>query len=271
MSMIDLDNSFVRVNNESSSKGNQKKFYKDGYWIKLDNEKCFEGLAEEFASVFASCIVDFPHVVYNTEVFNYNDDIYNGCYSQNMLTPVTEFISLKRLLRQNNIPLNIFLVNNDATEPIERVVNEILNITGINIFSYLNRLLFFDTLIINEDRHYMNLGVCKTEGIFSEAPCFDNGSSLFCVNWSYRKKKSLDENLASIKSAARPFSKFYDVTNNALLKLGAKPLYIKYNCLKDVLNNYHNNIYSVEQQELIKNVLIKNLDYYRDKGIYVYV
>jgi hypothetical protein len=36
--MFDLS-SAIPVQNESSSKGNQLKFYHQGYWIKLDNDR----------------------------------------------------------------------------------------------------------------------------------------------------------------------------------------------------------------------------------------
>ena len=54
--MFDLS-SVIPVQNESSSKGNQLKFYHQGYWIKLDNDRCYEGLAEEFVSKFEDLII----------------------------------------------------------------------------------------------------------------------------------------------------------------------------------------------------------------------
>ena len=144
--------------------------------------------------------------------------------------------------------------------------------TGINIFQYLNRLLYFDTLILNEDRHYMNLGVAydKSNG-FMQASCFDNGSSMFCTNWTYRKTKTLSENLQAAKSVARPFSKFYDNQILALQKLGAKPLKISKVNLDDIFVNYNSVFYNREQQDLALSVLKARLDYNTDKGVFVYV
>lgn len=82
--MITID-SFDVVKSETSSKGNQHKFYKDGYWIKLDSNKNSEGLAEEFASVFASCIQGFNYVKYKSIQVEYNSNIYNACISHNTL------------------------------------------------------------------------------------------------------------------------------------------------------------------------------------------
>ncbi len=270
--MIVIDNTFEVRESESSSKGNQIKFYKQGYWFKLDNDRCYEGLSEEIAYLFGSCIIDFPCVQYKTEQFIYRDEEYKGCYCPNMYTPTTEFISLRRLLKQNNQALNIFIKEEDTRVNIKNVVEIIGTYTGLNIFPYLNNILFFDTLILNEDRHYMNLGVAydNLQG-FGLASCFDNGSSLFCTNWTYRKTKSLEENLQSARSVGRPFSKFYDEQIKALQDLGARPLQIRYNDVEKLLTQYNSQIYNREQQELALSVLKARLDYYKDKGIYMYV
>ena len=116
--MIGVD-SFVEVLNESSSKGNQHKFYKDGFWVKLDNHNQSEGLAEEFISLFEDCIYNFPHVEYKSDVIMYNDNTYTGCYSYNMYcNPNISFISCRNLFTQYNIPLNIFIKEDDIARNI---------------------------------------------------------------------------------------------------------------------------------------------------------
>jgi hypothetical protein len=181
------------------------------------------------------------------------------------------FISLRRLFRQNNIPLNIFIKNEKPEVNIRNVVSEVQRLTGLDISQYLFRLLFLDALILNEDRHYMNLGVV-TDGVnFYEAQCFDNGSSLFCTNWTYRKRKSFEENMQSAKSIARPFSKFYDRQVQACINLGAKPLVINRNKLDGFLSNYSNPLYSGERIELVKAVLKNRLGYYYNQGVYILV
>lgn len=262
--MISVD-SFQEVLNESSSKGNQHKFYKDGIWVKVDNQFCFEGLAEEFVSLFEECIYDFPFVKYKSEVIEYNDNPYLGCYSYNMYNNLdVAFISCRRLFRQNNIPLNIFVKDEDISKNILNVVDKIYKITSVSTLEYIGRLLMLDCLIINEDRHYMNLGVCQNikTGDFGLAPCFDNGSSLFCTNWTYRKRKTFAENIQSAKSVARPFSKFFDKQLNAVLKLGCKPLVIDRSKVNWLLSNYYNNLYPDEVIKRIKDVLVNRLNYY---------
>lgn len=269
--MIILD-SYKSVVSEGTSKGNQLKLYNDGYWIKLDNNRCSEGLAEEFVSLFCDCIIDFPHVRYKTDKFLYKDDEYLGCYSYNMYNDIgVSFISFRNLLRRNNIPLNIFIKDSDTSKNIINTIETIGRLTGVNISNYLFRLLFLDALIINEDRHYMNIGLAIKDNTFYEAECFDNGSSLFCTNWTYRKKKTFEENIASGKSVARPFSKFFDTQVSACIKLGAKPLCINKNKLDILLKNYYNNLYSDELNNRIKLVLTNRLNYYTNTGVFVYV
>ena len=119
--MIVLDNE-KEILTEGTSNGNQTKFYKNGYWIKLDNQGCSEGLAEEFVSLFCDCIYDFSHVMYKTNKFLYKDIEYNGCMSYNMYDRIdVEFISLRKLLRQCGVPLNICIREQDIKKNIYNV------------------------------------------------------------------------------------------------------------------------------------------------------
>ena len=268
--MINLDG-FNTVISESSSKGNQLKFYYQGYWIKLDNDRCYEGLAEEFVSKFEDLIIDFPHVDYKTDLFNYNDEIYKGCYSYNMYDDKdVVFYSLRHVLKMNNIPLSIFTKEEDIAVNMKNVINSVGNRAGVDISTYLFRLLLIDALIINEDRHYMNLGICIKGNTAAQAPCFDNGASLFCTNWTYRKTRSLEENMKMASSVARPFSEFYDKQVDACIRLGAKPLQIYKRGLDQLMMYYHNPLYD-KMNNLIKAVLSDRLAYYYNKGVYEYV
>ena len=269
--MIKIDD-FSIVTSECSSKGNQHKFYNNGYWVKLDNERCFEGLAEEFVSRFESLILDFPYVEYKTDLFSLNGDEYKGCYCYSMYNDVNVvFYSLRHIFRSNNIPLNIFIKEEDTAKNIQNVIMTIFTLTGVDITSYIFRLLFLDALIINEDRHYMNLGVCCKGNQYAQSACFDNGASLFCTNWTYRKTKSLEENIASAMSVARPFSKFFDKQVDACIRLGAKPLQIYKKGLDLLMISYHNPLYDDKMNNLVKAVLSDRLAYYYNKGVYEFV
>lgn len=266
--MLNLDSVAV-VTTDSSSKGNQRKFYYNGYWIKLDSQNCSEGLAEDFVSKFCQCIVNFPFVLYSSSQYEYLDSVYTGCFSQNMYNRLDiSFVSLRNLLRQWGVRQDIFFRSSDTAENISNVVELVRSRLGLNLLDYFRRLLMLDCLIINEDRHLMNLGVCycKSDGKFYEAPCFDNGSSLFCVNWTYRRRKSLEENIAFSRSVARPFSKFYDVQLEALLRLGCSPLQISRFGVGQLLSVYSNPLYTDELNTRVKAVLYNRLEYYCGKA-----
>lgn len=269
--MICVD-SFSPVLGEGTSKGNQHKFYNKGYWIKLDGINACEGLAEELVSLIEGCILDFSYVRYKTDLFSYNEVSYRGCISYNMYNRLdTSFISLRNLFRQHHIPLNIFVKDEDICRNIMSVVNTVVHLTGLNIFPYLSRLLLLDCIIQNEDRHIMNLGVCycSTDNKYYEAPCFDNGSSLFCVPWTYRRSKTLEQNIKSARSVARPFSKFYDKQLDAILALGGQPLRLNRRVLI-AIDKYASPIYSYNEVNLAKSTLLKLLDYYNERA-FVYV
>lgn len=269
--MINLDG-FKTVISESSSKGNQRKFYHNGYWIKLDNDRCNEGLAEEFVSKFENLILDFPYVEYKTDLFSLDGDEYKGCYCYNMYDDKdVVFYSLRHVLKLNNIPLSIFTKEEDIAVNMKNVINVIGNKTGVDITMYLFRLLLLDVLIINEDRHYMNLGICVKGNTAAQAPCFDNGASLFCTNWTYRKTRSLEENMKMALGTARPFSKFYTKQVEACIRLGAKPLLIDKKGLDQLMIYYHNHLYDDNMNNIIKAVLSDRLAYYYNKGVYEFV
>lgn len=270
--MLILDET-TKVVIDSSSKGNQRKFYNNGIWIKLDNDKCSEGLAEDFVSKLCACIYDFPYVQYESSQFEYRDEIYNGCYSRNMYNRQDIiFVSFRNLLKQWGIQQNIFFKDESVETNMKNVLELVYSRSGLNLLDYFRRLLLLDCLIINEDRHIMNIGICycRSDGKYYEAPCFDNGSSLFCTNWTYKKRKTLEENIDFARSVARPFSKFYDKNLQALLNLGCSPLRISRQGIESLLSTYNNSLYSIELNTRVKQILINRLNYYQNKA-FIYV
>lgn len=270
--MLILDET-TKVVIDSSSKGNQRKFYNNGIWIKLDNDKCSEGLAEDFVSKLCACIYDFPYVQYESSQFEYRDEVYNGCYSRNMYNRQDIiFVSFRNLLKQCGIQQNIFFRDESVEVNIKNVLELVYSRLGLNLLDYFRRLLMLDCLIINEDRHIMNIGVCycKSDGKYYDTPCFDNGSSLFCTNWTYKKRKTLEENIDFARSVARPFSKFYDKNLQALLSLGCSPLRISKQGVENLLSTYHNSLYTDELNIRVKQVLVNRLNYYQNRA-FIYV
>lgn len=259
--MISVD-SFQEILSESSSRGNQHKFYSNGYWYKIDNPYCYEGLAEEFSSLVAECIYGFNSVSYRSVELEYNGDDYTGCMSQNMYTKDTQFISVRHIFKELALPL---LNTNNPYNDMKIVVDVVGRATGLDIRWYLRDILYFDCLIINEDRHYMNLGICRNGNTYCIAPCFDNGSSLFCTNWTYRRNMSFEENIRRSRSVAKPFSKFFDRHVEALEKLGTSPLVIDKRAMNSLVGEYHNPLYSEDMNYRVVRVLMEMLKVYYNR------
>lgn len=176
----------------------------------------------------------------------------------------TVFVSFRQLFKLGGYKANILHATDDIPFNIKTTVDVLGKMTGLNLLGYIGRQLLLDALIINEDRHIMNLGVCRKGSLFLEAPCFDNGASLFCVNWTYRKYRTLDDNLKAAESVARPFSKFYRKQVDAVLKLGVKPLEIDSNKLDNLFTNYRNELYPEDIVDRMINVLRLKLIQYKD-------
>lgn len=251
------------VTTESSSKGNQLKFHTGNSWVKIDSQFGTEGLAEEFVSLFEDCLLDFPHVTYKSELVEYNGVVCSGCVSENMLNDKAVFVSIRHILQGQDLRIVEFRRYDRITDNIKNIVDIVYSCTGVNLTSYFGRLLLLDALILNEDRHWMNIGVCYSKGKYIEAPCFDNGSSLFCVNWTYRARKSLEENIKFAESVARPFSNFYDKQVEAVLDLGCKPLVVDKSKLDLLLASYTNELYDNSSVRLTKDVLLSRLSKYK--------
>lgn len=260
--MITIDcNDLPVVISESSTKGNQLKFRYQDYWIKLDN--CYEGLAEELCFHISRYIFNFVSIPYKTDQFMYNGEVYNGCISETMYKDGGSFLSFRRLLNTYGYNIGIFIKYTSVIDNMKSVIDVLYNITGLNLTDYICKILLFDALIQNEDRHPMNLGVwLGSDNIFYTAPCFDNGSSLFCVDWSYNKCKSLSENIRCANNCARPFSKFYDKQVEAAVRLGGR-LRLDYLGLQNFILNYNNTLYSPNIVNRTKQVVLHRLDKYR--------
>ena len=83
-----------------SSRGNQLKFKRDGYWYKMDYLG-YEGLAEFTVSELLrfSDLSPDEYVRYRPEQMVYNGNVFNGCCSRDF-TDGWQLITLERLFEQ---------------------------------------------------------------------------------------------------------------------------------------------------------------------------
>jgi transcriptional regulator with XRE-family HTH domain len=82
---------------------------------------------------------------------------------------------------------------------------------GEVFYDQLCSMLVFDTVVINEDRHFGNFGLLRynrTGKIVAPAPIFDNGNSLLC----YAMKSDFDDIDSYIEKRSNPYNiSFYDL------------------------------------------------------------
>lgn len=182
-----------RVTDSGTSDGTQIKYLYHDKWYKVDRYGG-EGACEELASV----ILDLSD--YDKEKYvNYEQILINGepgCVSENFLKNDNEvFVSLYRL-HQNILGLDPAIVTSkmDYDEAIDYIIDFVRKNTEIDITEYLADIFALDALILNEDRHFNNLGVIYDGNSFRTAPIFDNGKSLFIGNMRFDPNESIANN-----------------------------------------------------------------------------
>ena len=180
--MVKLFDEDIKTTDRKSSKGNQLKFERDGFWYKADNLG-YEGLAECVVSALLhkSSLDEKEFTDYEQESIEYNGNIYRGCKSPDF-TDGWKLITLERLFLQTyGTSLNKMIYSTaDHTERLRLIVGQTERITGISDFGpYMNRLLTLDALFLNEDRHTHNMAVLMNDRKeFRLCPIFDNGGAL---------------------------------------------------------------------------------------------
>lgn len=192
------------VDISGTSEGTQQKYYKDGYWYKEDYYSG-EGIAEVLAT--AICQASTMHL---KDYVSYEYGYVNAktaCRSKNFLKPGEEFLSLYRVyntLTGNNLAKDAAVLDTPK-QRAEFVENFFKTECNIDLSKYFSKVFTLDYMILNEDRHFNNLGVILgADGKYREAPIFDNGKSLLIGNPSVNRNLSIAENLQ--RTTAKPFS-----------------------------------------------------------------
>ena len=158
---------------DNTSDGNLQK-----RWKIIDGKRCLikSGSApyrqQPFNEVIASIILDrmgIDHIPYTLTWID--DKPYSVC--ENFVTKNSELVSAARLLQ-------IRPKENNENEYLHYV--NICKELGIDIVPSLDRMIVFDYIIANEDRHFGNFGLLRdpdTLKWLGAAPLFDNGTSLW--------------------------------------------------------------------------------------------
>ena len=198
----EISNEYI-ITQEGTSEGTQIKYKKDGYWYKKDS-RGHEGRAE----YLVSRLLDFS-TLGKDEYIRYEQGMINdhsGCRSRNFLEDGEELITFYRLY-YNAMGKNLAQViaaMDRMEDRIEYVIDFIRQSCGLDVRTYLSKILTLDMIVLNEDRHLNNLALIMKNNNFYPAPIFDNGVSLLTANSSINRHFSIEENVKRV--TARPFS-----------------------------------------------------------------
>jgi len=208
-----IEDSFL-VRTSGTSDGTQDKFFKDRLWFKLDRYGG-EGIAETAASIILkeSCLDTSKFVTYTPCLINGK----SGCYSKNFLNDDESLITLYRLYKNvTGKDLAQTCSKMDYDDAIEYVINFVKQQTNLDIHEYLANTFLLDKIILNEDRHFNNLGIIYNGTSFKTAPIFDNGKSFLIDNKKALEKSSIHEKINCAYS--KSFSPSFDLNAKYLEK-----------------------------------------------------
>ena len=194
----------------TSSKGDQSKWLIKEKWIK-QNTRGYEDIAEYVASLIlkSSTLDPSEYVLYEPCKIQFeNGQVAKGCYSFDFRGTEQQEVSLERLFETHFESTSDILENTKLStkEKIEQVVEKVQLFTKLDIMLPLTRMLAFDSLILNEDRHTNNLLFLYNFKLntWKLAPLFDHGLSLLSDVKDY--PLGIDIDILKRKVKAKPFN-----------------------------------------------------------------
>ena len=237
---ISIDSRYL-ITDSGTSDGTQIKFYFENKWYKIDRYGG-EGLCEELVSRILELSGFNPDEYVSYESIRINGE--DGCVSNDFLAPNESFITLYRL-HANIFGTDPASVTSkmDYDDAIEYILDFVKKNTKLDITTYLANTFVLDSLILNEDRHFNNLGLIYDGEKYRTAPIFDNGKGLFIGNKKFNPHKNISENKNN--AFAKAFSGSFELNRSYLesrstLKLNI-PAIKKYLRTKDLRSD---NVYS---------------------------
>lgn len=239
----------------TTSKGNQVKWFKNGIYYKKDTFG-YEGLAEVIACIVARNIKDFDFIPYEICKIVEGDRESLGCFCKSFLQEDEMSYSFKRILELKYGSSDEFNRKGMLTA-FHAVCDCIYELCNIDVSEYMAKILYFDAVILNEDRHFNNFSLIQRAGSFRAAPCFDNGLSLLSDMRDYPMETDLFDNMARVHS--KPFLVSFDRQARKLNEMGFSPLVIDYQSLLEELDSftdiYYDTRFIVRCRAVIKNRL----------------
>ena len=197
-----------KISTNSSSKGNQEKwyhseqdifikaafYYEQQYW----NDYLVEIIASQLAQQLHLCNVSV--IKQKPCIIQKGKEQVNGVFSKNFRKNEKQvYIPLYRLLKLHGKEDSIIGFPGKRFEIIR---DSLLEYTKLDVTDYLIVMVILDFLVGNEDRHLNNLGVILENDTFYQAPLFDFGLGMFEHSLAY-KNKSLQQAIDLMES--KPF------------------------------------------------------------------
>lgn len=256
-----------RLESSVSCKGNQIKWRtKNNEWVKLDMFG-YEGLSEYLCSK----ILETSNIANYSEyelckIIEDNTFMGVGCISNNFIKSDTVLFTLYDIFTLYKIDISKLFIYSSTKEKIIKVINLCKQITRIeNLETEFSKLLYFDKFVLNEDRHFNNIGFLRDNEKFTFMPIFDNGSSFMSdITYDYPMLCNIYNSILKVKSKpfATRFKKqikaidnlYNDIFRHKKLELEKYKTYI----LKYYDEKTYNRIYSIyEHQCHTNNFMLK--------------
>ncbi len=255
------DNSIIT--NLSSSKGNQIKGFYDGKYFKADSLG-YEGLSEVLASRLASHtnLAEYGIVEYSPCLLKIGSEVFTGCYSHDFIGSEYYDVTFSKLLTRylNTDLAGVYKCYRETQDTYnvsfyEFITEIIFESCRIDVKEWLGRLLRFDWLVLNEDRHFGNLMLLrsKTNNVCVPAPLFDCGASFLSDVHEYASLEDMERVLA------KPFSTSFEKQVNIAERDIKNTLQFKTNLVKINVSDIEN-VYPDKYIQRAKDVLLRQLN-----------
>lgn len=197
-------------------KGNQIKYFDNGYWYKYDNYYG-EAIAEVLVSEFLAACNEDNYVEYKLY------DGYNCVVSKSFLPVGYTFLTFAEMVLRLGYTYNSwysrYYKSCSSKERYENVISIFWSygLKTVEIENYFKRMLTLDYIFRNPDRHLSNFGIIVNdetrEVVF--APIFDNGLSLGVAIGGYDVyKKALLSKVGSFKPFSMQRKRNVEVVDN---------------------------------------------------------
>lgn len=249
----------VKMITDSSSKGNQPKWFADGLWYKADHMG-YEALSEIVISTLLEKTNISNYVTYLPTFIEYEGKKLVGCYSENFKKDNETIYTLEKLFRAytGQSLAKALLDYLEVKDKIKFTVDFIEEHTNLeNVGAYLTAMLELDAFFLNEDRHTNNIAFLRNDDTeeFSFCPYFDFGLSLLSDINDYPMNTDIYDCISKVK--AKPFDTDFDLQVDAAEELYGVQLKISFT-ENDIINavNECKEYYDEAALNRVKNILL---------------